>query len=335
MWQLSIFICSLAVFAKAYYDSNEVALIGGFIGYLILFLVLITESNRSKNEIKKLKSQNDELVNKLKLHEIKENEQIKQINQLDEKINDKENEINELKNKNKTENINDGYAVPLLTENEKIEIHNLYNNDQSDDDNKTQPLLDNVNNNDQSDDDNKNNNDTNYNNKLDQNKNGFKWDKTTSHPAMIINNKLVTNSSVNYHSAFSENYISSGSTSWKLKIVKVNDNILIGIAANPKREKANEQFFNLSGGFAYQHENGYLWKQKGNGYDCEFVPYAEKYGVNDVITVHLNIDIGELSFSKNGKNMGVVPYSIKKDMDTKYYLAVCFYQKGAAVKFID
>eukprot|EP01084_Bolivina_argentea_P206227 352137_1 len=165
----------------------------------------------------------------------------------------------------------------------------------------------------------------------------FKWNADTTHPDIAIDGNVITNKNTDnyfkWHSAFSVDCVGRGSISWRLKVVKIKKYMMIGIMSNPKAENAQVFFWEVSGGYVYG-EDGFSRKGKGtpstyptNDFNQN---YGESFGANDIITVHLNLDNGQLSFSKNNINQGMA-YKVP---NTKYYLGVGLVGLHDCVEFL-
>ena len=158
----------------------------------------------------------------------------------------------------------------------------------------------------------------------------FEWDPITSNAAFKIDGNKITATSGGWISAFGTNYVSSGRISWKLKVNA--QYVMIGIIAHESREKGVDHFWKAPGGFGYFCDKD-CFRQKGILYEEEWNSYGEYYGRNDIITVHLNLDKLQLSFSKNNKNLGVIPWKMSKNK--KYHLAIAICGKNGAMEFIN
>ena len=159
----------------------------------------------------------------------------------------------------------------------------------------------------------------------------FEWDSETSHSSLIIDGNTISGTEHNLRSAFGLYSVSKGCASWK---VKIKSRItLVGIIQNKSIAAGSRHFWKVSGGFGYYSSNGNCFKQRNNSYREMWETYGERYKDNDVITVYLNLDKEELSFSKNNKNQGIIPWKIPKN--TKYHLAVAVCGTGDKVEFIE
>ena len=159
----------------------------------------------------------------------------------------------------------------------------------------------------------------------------FEWDDMASNSYFEINGNKIKAILGSWTSGFSKNYISSGIINWKLKIN--NQYVMIGIISNESRHKGRNHFWRVKGGFSYFGFGGNCFRQKLDGYDEEWKKYGEHYDKNDIITVHLDMNELQLSFSKNDINQGIIPWKLIKN--TKYHLAIATYGVGNEVELLE
>lgn len=115
---------------------------------------------------------------------------------------------------------------------------------------------------------------------------------------------------------------------WKVKIEKISRSFAIIIGISSETIDLNEAFIEKD----YEHycvksdgrkiRNGYVWKD----YPCNMA-------INDIIIIRLDLNNKQLSFIKNGQNLGVVYNDI--DKTKSYRLAVSFYEDGNRIQMIS
>ena len=92
-------------------------------------------------------------------------------------------------------------------------------------------------------------------------------------------------------------------------------------------------FWRVPGGFAFYSYNGYCIKQRDGVYAGIDKRYGERYIANDIITVYLDLNKQQLSFSKNDKNQGIIPWKMSKNK--KYHLAIALHAKEDELELIS
>ena len=115
-----------------------------------------------------------------------------------------------------------------------------------------------------------------------------------------------------------------GKYKWKIRLIN-GGNICIGILKNEAIENGiSEYWWNAS--------QGYLWHTSASGMAyCE--PGGRSYGdwtgfhKDDVITMCLNLKKYQMIYSKNNKDLGIMPETIEKNKE--YRLAIAFYDPFA------
>eukprot|EP01084_Bolivina_argentea_P032933 60942_1 len=151
---------------------------------------------------------------------------------------------------------------------------------------------------------------------------------------MKINKSSVTYKSTHsgYNTAYGKMIMSKGRHKFKIKILRMcgtGVGVCIGIASNSNN--CNSKFYGGNDPYfvVYGCSEGKVMSHITNG----FYNYGEAVRTNDVITMHLNLNIPEISFSKNGKDFGVADKNFQK---TDYRLAICMKHDGeAAVEIVS
>eukprot|EP01084_Bolivina_argentea_P123240 218399_1 len=120
----------------------------------------------------------------------------------------------------------------------------------------------------------------------------------------------------------------NGIHEWTLKIEKISRSFAIIIGVSSRTIHLNDAFIETT----YPHyclksdgrriASGYVWKD----YPCQLA-------INDIIIVRLNLNKRELSYVKNGNELGVAYKDI--DISVSYRLAVSFYEDGNRVEMIS
>eukprot|EP01084_Bolivina_argentea_P216260 367449_1 len=137
---------------------------------------------------------------------------------------------------------------------------------------------------------------------------------------LTINGAVVThndNAGGTYQSTYGMQEISNGKHEWKIKIHKTKwSNITFGISSNTKH--LNTYYHNKDGTYALYAGNGNLFTNVEK--NVSYANGAAKCVEGDTITVHLDLDKGQMSYSKNGTTYGTAFKHINKN--TKYRIAV-------------
>ena len=165
----------------------------------------------------------------------------------------------------------------------------------------------------------------------------FEWDKYNSHESLLfdkINEYTVSSKISDWRSGFSVDGIKLGSINWKIKIHDIGSHaVMIGVISNESKESGKKHFWKVADGFGWFSRTGRIFKQvDGNKYGEQSGAYSTEYKKGDIITVHLNADLGELSYSKNDKNLGAICWKLANDK--QYHLAVALY-RDAKLEFIE
>jgi len=166
------------------------------------------------------------------------------------------------------------------------------------------------------------------------------WSNALSHPMMQIDDTMIMNAHGHGTiSAFSAESVCQGKATWKLKIIRMTGEILIGVMPHPQLAKANEKFWRLDGGIAYYNRGDINFNRKQNEYAFpQFCKYGTMFGANDTITVHLDMDsdeVPQLSFSVNCVNQGRIAKNIQIKKATAYYLGVGIECEGDIVAIVE
>ena len=129
----------------------------------------------------------------------------------------------------------------------------------------------------------------------------------------------LTNVSGNAGTAYGIEEVKSGQHEWFVKIT--GGSAMIGVSSDTKW--GSNQFI------WQQDNNSYAYYgDDGNKYSHEKFQkesYGNKFATGDIVGVHLDLNSKSISFSKNGKNMGVAYKAI--NIGSKYRLAITLYSK--------
>ena len=144
---------------------------------------------------------------------------------------------------------------------------------------------------------------------------------------MKINGNTITSTTDLWQSGFSKNCISSGTISWKVKVCN-GTSVMIGVIPKESiKNKGDKYFYYTTGAIGYYSSDGNKYI-KGSASS-----YGASYGTNDIITVNLDMSLGELSFSKNNVDQGKVTEKIQKN--SQYHLAIATSYKNYKLEVIS
>ena len=154
------------------------------------------------------------------------------------------------------------------------------------------------------------------------------WFKGGKH--MTINGAIVTHNKDAWQTTYGIQEVSNGKHEWKIKVHNCRNNwMCIGISANTNHLNSYIQCkdgtYVLWGYDSTLYAKGISNKTYANG--------AAEYGNGDTITVHLDLDKSEMSFSKNGNNYGIAFKNIAKTQ--KYRLAIGTYWTATKFEMIS
>eukprot|EP01083_Nonionella_stella_P155392 501962_1 len=136
---------------------------------------------------------------------------------------------------------------------------------------------------------------------------------------MTINGRVVTKSGDSYGTAYGVQEVSVGQHEWKIKAHNCgsSNQLQIGISADTSHSDTTLHYSTTTEHYLL-YDSGTLYSKNNPG-----IAYANgvgKYTNGDTITVHLDLDKQQMSFSKNGNNIGIAFSNIVKTQ--KYRLAV-------------
>eukprot|EP01084_Bolivina_argentea_P119364 211653_1 len=130
---------------------------------------------------------------------------------------------------------------------------------------------------------------------------------------MTINGRVVTKSGFSYSTAYGVQEVSVGQHEWKIKVHNCTSSnwLVIGISADTSHSDAILYNSTTTEHYVLYSANGNVFsKNNPNG-----TSYANNGGVfttGDTITVHLDLDKQQMSFSKNANNIGIAFSNILK-----------------------
>ena len=110
----------------------------------------------------------------------------------------------------------------------------------------------------------------------------------------------------NWKTGYGIECISQGRHEWKIKVLEFAFDIMIGVSSDTKH--CDNSFIKKRNTHSYAYSAaGYKNDKVTDSY------YGDKFVSDDIIGVHLDIEDGSVSFSKNGKNMGVAFKDVPSD----------------------
>eukprot|EP01084_Bolivina_argentea_P263887 446822_1 len=120
--------------------------------------------------------------------------------------------------------------------------------------------------------------------------------------SMTINGRVVTKSGEGDNTAYGVQEVSVGQHEWKIKAHNCGSGnyLLIGISADTSHSDADLSSSTTTEHYVLYSRDGTLYtKNKGIAYANS----GGKFTTGDTITVHLDLDKQQMSFSKNGNNI--------------------------------
>eukprot|EP01084_Bolivina_argentea_P119365 211654_1 len=128
---------------------------------------------------------------------------------------------------------------------------------------------------------------------------------------MTINGRVVTKSGFSYSTAYGVQEVSVGQHEWKIKAHNSGSSwLFIGISADTSHSDATLHNSTTTEHYLLHSANGALYTKNNQG-----IAYANdggKFTNGDTITVHLDLDKQQMSFSKNANNIGIAFSNILK-----------------------
>eukprot|EP01084_Bolivina_argentea_P185851 320417_1 len=146
-----------------------------------------------------------------------------------------------------------------------------------------------------------------------------------------VNGAVVAQTTNNHQTTYGVQEVSTGQHEWKIKVhACANHWMNIGISSNTKY--LNGSFYNKQDANPYSIYglDGRLYKY---GTSEAYANGAANFRAGDTVTVHLDLDKAEMSYSKNGSNCGIAFRNIVKNQ--KYRLAVCTYYQPTKFELIS
>eukprot|EP01083_Nonionella_stella_P273430 927501_1 len=152
---------------------------------------------------------------------------------------------------------------------------------------------------------------------------------------MTINGRVVTKSGDSYGTAYGVQEVSVGQHEWKIKAHNCGSNrnhLMIGISADTSHSDAILHNSTTTEHYLLFSNNGNLYS-KNNPKGTSNANGGGKFTTGDTITVHLDLDKQQMSFSKNGNNIGIAFSNIVKTQ--KYRLAIEAYYPSTKFELIS
>eukprot|EP01084_Bolivina_argentea_P204367 349006_1 len=141
------------------------------------------------------------------------------------------------------------------------------------------------------------------------------WFKAGS--TMTISDRMVTKTQSGYATAYGAEEVSEGQHEWKIK-AHSTEWLVLGISSNTNYCEGYFWSKDDTDCYGLFSHRGTLYSKKGS--DVKYANGAAIFGKDDIITIHLNFDKQEMSFSKNSSNIGIAFNNIVKGQ--KYRLSV-------------
>eukprot|EP01084_Bolivina_argentea_P263883 446817_1 len=121
--------------------------------------------------------------------------------------------------------------------------------------------------------------------------------------SMTINGRVVTKSGEGDNTAYGVQEVSVGQHEWKIKAHNCGSSncLFIGISADTSHSDASLFDSTTTEHYVMASHSSYLFSKNNQG-----IAYANsggKFTNGDTITVHLDLDKQQMSFSKNGNNI--------------------------------
>eukprot|EP01084_Bolivina_argentea_P263886 446821_1 len=121
--------------------------------------------------------------------------------------------------------------------------------------------------------------------------------------SMTINGRVVTKSGEGDNTAYGVQEVSVGQHEWKIKAhnIGIRNCLFIGISADTGHFDTAMHDSTTTEHYVMASHSGELYSKNNRG-----IAYANGWGkftTGDTITVHLDLDKQQMSFSKNGNNI--------------------------------
>eukprot|EP01084_Bolivina_argentea_P180975 312615_1 len=151
---------------------------------------------------------------------------------------------------------------------------------------------------------------------------------------MIINGRMVTKSGGGHKTAYGVQEVSVGQHEWKIKAHNCGSSnwLFIGISADTSHSDTIMHNSTTTEHYLLYSGSGNLYS-KNNPSGIAYANGGGKFTNGDTITVHLDLDKQQMSFSKNGNNIGIAFSNIVKTQ--KYRLAVEAYYPSTQFELIS
>jgi hypothetical protein len=158
----------------------------------------------------------------------------------------------------------------------------------------------------------------------------FSWSALTSGPNLkLSDDRLTVTNSVNkkWNSVRATTGCLEGKCSWAVRIDQcVSKNIFIGVVS---KDATNVNYVGADEyGWGYL-ANMAMWHRKG-----KVKAYGELFKEGDMLEVHLDMDVGTLSFCRNGRNLGVAVSGLSAQTTGELFPAVSMYNKQDRVTLL-
>eukprot|EP01084_Bolivina_argentea_P119366 211655_1 len=130
---------------------------------------------------------------------------------------------------------------------------------------------------------------------------------------MTINGRVVTKSGFSYSTAYGVQEVSVGQHEWKIKVHNCTSSnwLVIGISADTSHFDTQLHDSTTTEHYVLHSVNSKVYSNN----NTRGTPYANgggKFTTGDTITVHLDLDKQQMSFSKNANNIGIAFSNILK-----------------------
>eukprot|EP01084_Bolivina_argentea_P180971 312607_1 len=151
---------------------------------------------------------------------------------------------------------------------------------------------------------------------------------------MTINGRVVTKSGNSYNTAYGVQEVSVGQHEWKIKAHNCGSSnwLFIGISADTSHSDTIMHNSTTTEHYLLYSGSGNLYS-KNNPSGIAYANGGGKFTNGDTITVHLDLDKQQMSFSKNGNNIGIAFSNIVKTQ--KYRLAIEAYYPSTKFELIS